>query len=69
MTSPFLTRLCAESFFDWPPEPACLGCGHYRPIHGHGKSGSEQGLVCHYLLDTGRPRGCAFGRGCSRWEI
>ena len=22
-----------------------------------------------YLLDRGRARGCAFGRGCTRWEV
>ena len=51
-----------ETFFDWPPEPECLGCRHYRTIHG--RSLSRHGKVCHYLLDTGQARGCPFGSGC-----
>ena len=51
----------AETFYDWPPEVSCLGCRHYRPIHG---CRSRFGQVCHYLLDTGKPRGCPFGSGC-----
>ena len=68
MTIAWLNRLRADSYYDWPPEPACLGCGHYRPIHSHGQPGSDRGLVCHYLLDTGHSRGCPFGPGCTRWE-
>lgn len=52
----------ADSFYDWPPEVHCLGCRHYRPIHGHGLP--RRGLVCHYLLDMGHARGCPFGSGC-----
>lgn len=69
MTNTLLDRLRADSYFDWPPEPGCLGCSHYRPIHSRLPSGSRRALVCHYLLDTGHSRGCAFGRGCTCWEI
>ena len=41
----------ADAFFQWAPEPYCLGCRHYRSINGHGAP--RRGLVCHYLLDTG----------------
>jgi hypothetical protein len=51
----------AETFYDWLPEVSCLGCRHYRQIHG---CRSRFGQVCHYLLDTGKPRGCPFGSGC-----
>ena len=53
----------ADTFYDWPPEIACLGCGHYRPLYDHG-DGRTAGMVCHFLLDTGHSRGCAFGPGC-----
>ena len=69
MTTTLTDRVYAEGFFDWPPEPHCLGCGHYRPIHCHFRPDTDRGLVCHYLLDRGRARGCAFGRGCTRWEV
>ena len=52
----------ADAFFQWAPEPYCLGCRHYRSINGHGAP--RRGLVCHYLLDTGEARGCPFGSGC-----
>ena len=52
-----------ETFYDWPPEISCLGCGHYRPLHNDG-SGRIRGYVCHYLLDVGHSRGCPFGPGC-----
>lgn len=51
----------SDAFFDWAPEVSCLGCRHYRPIHGHGL---RRGFVCHFLLDTGRARGCPFGSDC-----
>ena len=69
MTTTLLERIRSDSFLDWPPEPGCLGCRHYRPIHGHSQVDSSRGLVCHYLLDTGHSRGCTFGRGCTRWEV
>lgn len=53
-----------DAFYDWPPEPACLGCGYYRPLYERGTGRGLQGLTCHYLLDTGRSRGCPFGPGC-----
>jgi hypothetical protein len=34
---------------------SCKGCGHYRTYSGNYTKG-ERG--CHYLLDTGEPRGC-----------
>lgn len=51
-----------DAFFDWPLEPECVGCRHYRGIHNSGLT--RRGHVCHYLLDTGRARGCPFGSGC-----
>ena len=52
-----------DSFFDWLPEVSCLGCRHYRQIHGGNLN--RRGMVCHYLLDTGQARGCPFGSGCT----
>lgn len=63
------TSARADAYYDWPPEPSCLGCRHYRPIHDHGASPNSIGRVCHYLLDTGTMRGCAFGPGCTRREL
>ena len=51
-----------ESFYDWLPEVSCLGCRHYRTVHG--RRLSRHGMVCHYLLDTGHARGCPFGSEC-----
>lgn len=35
------------------PKP-CAGCAHYRSSTG--SRGGEE--ICHYILDTGEPRGC-----------
>lgn len=35
------------------PKP-CKGCAHYRSETG--SRGGEE--ICHYILDTGEPRGC-----------
>ena len=51
-----------EAFFDWPQEPECVGCRHYRALHRGGLK--RHGFACHYLLDTGEARGCPFGSGC-----
>lgn len=32
----------------------CKGCAHYRSSTG--SRGGEE--ICHYILDTGEPRGC-----------
>jgi hypothetical protein len=32
----------------------CAGCAHYRSETGS-RGGKE---ICHYILDTGEPRGC-----------
>lgn len=55
----------AENFFDWDPNPYCLGCWYYRPIVTNSKN-QNKGKVCHFLLDTGSMRGCKFGKGCTR---
>lgn len=68
MTTSLFERVRADGFLDWPPEPSCLGCSHYRPIHKHASPRYYPGMVCHYLLDTGHSRGCPFGSGCTRWE-
>lgn len=33
----------------------CAGCGHRRPVSDSYK---ESYQICHYILDTGKPRGC-----------
>ncbi|MGN0608960.1 MAG: hypothetical protein ACI4J6_07120 [Oscillospiraceae bacterium] len=33
---------------------SCKGCIHYRTFDGHTKNGKRN---CHYILDTGEPRG------------
>lgn len=35
--------------------PRCIGCGHRRPVAGNWKDSYH---ICHYILDTGMPRGC-----------
>lgn len=42
---------------------SCKGCGHYRTIGGN--NSGERG--CHYLLDTGEPRGCS-AENCTKKE-
>lgn len=39
----------------YPKRKRCKGCGHRRPISANKK---DKRLVCHYLLDTGKVRGC-----------
>lgn len=34
---------------------SCVGCGHRRPISDRHKKSYK---ICHYILDTGEPRGC-----------
>ena len=53
---------------EWPPEPACLGCVHYRKICDNGDK-TPTGRACHYLIDTGTLRGCPMGEGCKRKEV
>ncbi len=38
----------------------CKGCVYWRSI----SSSSSTYQVCHYLLDTGNPRGCEPGERC-----
>ena len=43
-------------------DPYCRGCVYRRPLRD---SKCFDGLtVCHYMLDTGKPRGCPAGPGC-----
>ena len=58
--------ILSARMFNWPPEPYCLGCVHYRRLYDN-EYGHRRGMVCHYLLDTGTVRGCPFGKGCTRW--
>ena len=59
----------ADTFYDWPPNPFCIDCRHYRTIQNYGSAPKRMsGLVCHYILDTGHKRGCPFGAGCKRKE-
>lgn len=44
------------------PKP-CAGCAHYRSSTG--SRGGEE--ICHYILDTGEPRGCPPER-CNKRE-
>lgn len=37
-----------------PKSKPCAGCAHYRSETGS-RGGKE---ICHYILDTGEPRGC-----------
>lgn len=39
----------------YPKRKRCKGCGHRRPLTRNNKSSMR---VCHYLLDTGKVRGC-----------
>ena len=58
--------VAAKWMFDWPPDPYCLGCVHYRRLYDN-CTGNRRGMVCHHILDTGQMRGCDFGNGCVRW--
>ena len=42
---------------------SCKGCVYRRPL---GSNGSY--TVCHYFLDTGKPRGCP-AENCSRKTV
>lgn len=55
-------------YLDWPPDPFCVGCRHYRKIFDNHKQ-SSTGMVCHYLIDTGHVRGCQMGQGCTKKEV
>lgn len=41
----------------------CTGCVHRRPMTAM----TPHETVCHYLPDTGEPRGCPAGE-CTRWQ-
>lgn len=41
----------------------CKGCDHYRRL-----STDDKRKVCHYLLDTGTPRGCPISE-CDKKEV
>lgn len=41
----------------------CTGCRYRRPL----ASSVPSETACHYLLDTGHPRGCP-ARVCTRWQ-
>ena len=42
---------------------SCQYCRYRRPVTPM----RPQETVCHYLLDTGEPRGCPAAR-CTRWQ-
>lgn len=42
---------------------SCQRCLHHRPI----SSMLPRDTVCHYLLDTGTPRGCP-AEHCTHWQ-
>jgi len=49
---------------------SCIGCRHYRSLSGGGewhKANSKVAKGCHYLLDTGEPRGCPAAH-CTRYD-
>lgn len=35
---------------------SCKGCRYYRPLAEYSRCAK---WVCHYILDTGEPRGCS----------
>lgn len=39
----------------------CKGCYHFAPLSESQRDGQ---WCCHYILDTGHPRGCPGGAGC-----
>lgn len=43
---------------------SCRGCIHRRGLGGKG----SKYTVCHYILDTGSPRGCPADR-CTRKKV
>lgn len=43
-------------------QAGCRGCCHHRYLHGRCDI-----KVCHYILDTGEPRGCS-ARNCSKFS-
>ena len=48
----------------------CDGCAHWRPIYdkGDGPKGPQHGeMVCHYILDEGRARGCSV-EDCDKYR-
>lgn len=48
-------------------DPYCRGCIYRRPLRD---SKCFDGLTaCHYMLDTGKPRGCPAGAGCIRKTV
>ena len=46
-----------------PCERKGVLCGHRR--RASGTSGFLK--ICHYILDTGKQRGCPAGRTCKHW--
>lgn len=44
----------------------CDGCIHYKFLCGTANGGQKN---CHYLLDTGKSRGCPAGEGCIHKEL
>lgn len=42
----------------------CKGCDYNRPFIGHGV---KQVNACHFLLDTGKMRGCEV-ENCKKWK-
>lgn len=47
---------------------SCIGCRHYRCLFGAQQwRESKSAKGCHYLLDTGEPRGCPAAH-CTRYD-
>lgn len=57
-----------------PPKPMKVddslcrtGCKHWRPLASTIDSNFAT-RCCHYILDTGHPRGCKPGKDCTRYD-
>lgn len=48
-----------------PARKTCKGCKYLRSAANAGGEGGEQ--ICHYLIDTGKKRGCPAGK-CDKYE-
>lgn len=47
-------------------DSTCMKCKHIISYKGYGVS---SGMHCNYLMDTGHPRGCPAGKGCTKREV
>lgn len=46
-------------------DSTCRGCIHLVCLAGAG----SQTKNCNYIIDTGHPRGCPPGKGCTKREL